>query len=100
MDVVVSMMPSKRRKVYHRPNCVYVEKMKPGNRMMISEKLAISKRFCRCKYCGGLRGEVRTKEMIETWEKNTTFNQLREENRYLICADHYRLLEDLFEERD
>ena len=69
MDVVVSMMPSKRRKVYHRPNCVYVEKMKPGNRMMISEKLAISKRFCRCKYCGGLRGEVRTKEMIETWEK-------------------------------
>ena len=37
--------------------------------MMISEKLAISKRFCRCKYCGGLRGEVRTKEMIETWEK-------------------------------
>ena len=24
-----------------------------------------------------------------------TFNQLREENRYLICADHYRLLEDL-----
>ena len=25
MDVVVSMMPSKRRKVYHRPNCVYVE---------------------------------------------------------------------------
>ena len=57
MDVVVSMMPSKRRKVYHRLNCVYVEKMKPGNRMMISEKLAISKRFCRCKYCGGLRGE-------------------------------------------
>ena len=42
MDVVVSMMPSKRRKVYHRPNCVYVEKMKPGNRMMISEKLAIA----------------------------------------------------------
>ncbi len=69
MDVVVSMMPSKRRKVYHRPNCIYVEKMKPGNRMMISEKLAISKRFCRCKYCGGLRGEARTKEMIETWEK-------------------------------
>ena len=69
MDVVVSMMPSKRRKVYHRLNCIYVEKMKPGNRMMISEKLAISKRFCRCKYCGGLRGEARTKEMIETWEK-------------------------------
>ena len=37
--------------------------------MMISEKLAINKRFCRCKYCGGLRGEARTKEMIETWEK-------------------------------
>ena len=45
MDVVVSMMPSKRRKVYHRPNCVYVEKMKPGNRMMISENWQLASGF-------------------------------------------------------
>ena len=35
MNVVVSMMAPEGRKVYHRPDCMYVKRMKPRNRMTL-----------------------------------------------------------------
>lgn len=68
-DVIVSMEPSKHRKVYHRPGCIYVERIKPQNKMIISKKQAQKYRYHSCKYCSGLVGEVRTNELIPVWEE-------------------------------
>ena len=67
-DVIVSMEPSKHRKVYHRPGCIYVERIKPQNKMIISKKQAQKYRYQSCKYCNGLVGEVRTNELLPVWE--------------------------------
>lgn len=48
-DVIVSMEPSKHRKVYHRPGCIYVERIKPQNKMIISKKQAQKYRYQSCK---------------------------------------------------
>lgn len=68
-DVIVSMEPSKHRKVYHRPGCIYVERIKPQNKMIISKKQAQKYRYQSCKYCNGLVGEVRTNELLPVWEE-------------------------------
>ena len=33
MDVIVSMKETGGRKVYHRPGCIYVKRIKPQNRI-------------------------------------------------------------------
>ena len=63
-DVIVSMETPKCRKVYHRLGCIYAERIKPQNRMIISKKQAQKYRYHSCKYCSGLRGEVKTNELI------------------------------------
>ena len=37
MNVIVSMISVEGKKVYHRPDCVYVKRMKPQNRMSLLE---------------------------------------------------------------
>ena len=69
MDVIVSMKDSGRRMVYHRPECIYVRRMKRENRMRLTQEWAENHGYCCCKYCGGLRGEMRTDNQIEEWKK-------------------------------
>lgn len=85
MDVIVSMMSSKHRKIYHRPNCIYVKKMKPQNRMILSQNQAAKRNYHWCKYCSGLRGEVRTNKLISEWEK-----------KYKISMDYVKTTDTLY----
>lgn len=69
MDVIISMAAKGQKIIYHRQNCMYVEKMKPQNRMVLSQKTVKKQRFCSCLYCGGLKGELRTNPQFSAWEK-------------------------------
>ena len=69
MDVIVSMKDSGRRMVYHRPECIYVRRMKRENWMRLTQEWVENRGYCCCKYCGGLRGEMRTDNQIEEWKK-------------------------------
>lgn len=64
MDVIVSMAQRKEKPVFHKAGCSYVKRMKPWNRMSISEKAAIQRQFCSCKRCCGLKVELETDEKI------------------------------------
>lgn len=45
MNVIVSMISVEGKKVYHRPDCVYVKRMKPQNRMSFGR---LRRRIRRC----------------------------------------------------
>lgn len=85
MEVIVSMISSNRKKVYHKPDCIYVKKMKPRNRMVLTESQARSHHFHSCKYCGGLKGEVRVYNPFPDWEK-----------QYHIAIDYAEKTETLY----
>ena len=69
MKVVVSMDASKRNRVYHRPDCVYAERILLQNKMTIPKIEAEKNKYHCCKYCGGLQGEVRVNRQIPVWEQ-------------------------------
>lgn len=68
MKVVVSMDAPKRNRVYHRPDCVYTERILLQNKMTIPKIEAEKNKYHCCKYCGGLQGEVRVNRQIPVWE--------------------------------
>lgn len=70
MNVIVSMISVEGKKVYHRPDCVYVKRMKPQNRMSLSRKQAVEQGCRCCRYCGGLRGEMRETAQILAWQRD------------------------------
>ena len=70
MIVAISINGNKNNKVYHRPGCLYAKRIKGFNRVDLDENIAIRRHFHECKYCAGLRGDVRTrKSTIIKWEK-------------------------------
>lgn len=51
---------STKRIVYHRANCIYAKRMKPKNKMTVPMRMLLSSgKYCACKYCSSLRGDVR-----------------------------------------
>ena len=70
MDVIVSMKETGGRKVYHRPGCIYVKRIKPQNRKSLPQETAADYHYHCCKYCGGLKGEIRTNGKIDEWKES------------------------------
>ena len=68
MLVVISSEAPKKRKIYHKMGCIYAERIKFQNRLEIKVEQAEKEGYCECKYCAGLRGDVRThKAQILSW---------------------------------
>ena len=64
-----------KKLIYHKDGCVYVNRIKAENRRMISTKKAKALNFHECKYCSGLKGDVRIhKQDIAEWENK---NQMK-----------------------
>ena len=59
MAVVIVSMQKSKDKVYHKPGCVYAERIKNENKQMVGKKKAIANHYHECKYCAGLKGDVR-----------------------------------------
>lgn len=74
MNVIVSMDATKKRRVYHRSGCIYAERIKNQNEMIISESQAKVHGYHKCKYCSGLIGDVRTNAQIKVWEEKYHIN--------------------------
>lgn len=71
MQVVASSGTGKK-KIYHKVNCIYAKRIKFENRMDMNPTTAKNRHFCECKYCGGLKGDVRTsKKQIQSWEERS-----------------------------
>ena len=62
MLVVISSEAPKKRKIYHKMGCIYAERIKFQNRLEIKVEQAEKEGYCECKYCAGLRGDVRTRK--------------------------------------
>lgn len=72
MQVVASSGTGKNKKIYHKVNCIYAKRIKFENRMDMNPTTAENRHFCECKYCGGLKGDVRTsKKQIQSWEERS-----------------------------
>lgn len=69
MLVVASSEVNKKQRVYHRCGCMYDRRIKPDNRLELSEEKALRKHYKKCKYCSGMQGDVNIhKKAFVTWE--------------------------------
>lgn len=69
MAVVIVSMKSDKNKVYHKPGCIYANRIKTENKQILSKKKAIAYHYHECKYCAGLKGDTRVhKEDFIHWE--------------------------------
>lgn len=54
MNVIIS--ECKGSKIYHRPGCHHADSISPIYRKLCSEKRALKKGYCACRYCVGTAG--------------------------------------------
>ena len=81
MLVVGSSATPKKGRVYHKINCIYAKRIKFENRIEMSPKQAENRKFCECKYCAGLKGDIRThKKQIKNWEEKQKMTLTYHEN--------------------
>ena len=70
MLVVVSTKKRKSERIYHQLGCMYAKRIKGENRLEMKEEKAEKRHYHKCKYCSGLRGDVRMhKKAITKWEE-------------------------------
>lgn len=68
MKVYVSTIDERKR--YHRPECPFAEEIKYPYRRKLTPLVAREEGYCRCGYCGGLKGYLRTNELqFSAWSK-------------------------------
>ena len=80
MLVVISSEAPKKRKIYHKMGCIYAERIKFQNRLEIKVEQAEKEGYCECKYCAGLRGDVRTHKAQIYLKLTQIIRNLSEEN--------------------
>ena len=94
MLVVISSEAPKKRKIYHKMGCIYAERIKFQNRLEIKVEQAEKEGYCECKYCAGLRGDVRThKAQILSWthKKEMEFKFIPSVSSYPMFVDKGKL---------
>ncbi len=89
-EVVVSLA-SRKHIIYHRPECIYARRIKTKNKMTVEAKrVRGSSRFCPCKYCSGLAGDIRIRR-DQLWKqqdpKNMAFYYNKRENVFFIRTE-------------
>jgi len=71
MDVVVTRMKKNGQpRIYHKQGCPYEKRILEDNKKLIKLANANSPKYCACKYCGGLQGDMKIhKRGIAKWER-------------------------------
>lgn len=71
MSVIASRNHKKGHIVYHKSGCIYEKRVHPDNRWSLNmDYVVTSNKFCACKYCDNLQGELRVhKTQIKNWKK-------------------------------
>ena len=70
MLVVGSSAMPKKDRVYHKIDCKYAKRIRLDNVIKMSPEVAKKRHFHECKYCGGMKGDIKThSKKIEFWEK-------------------------------
>ena len=94
MLVVISSEAPKKRKIYHKMGCIYAERIKFQNLLEIKVEQAEKEGYCECKYCAGLRGDVRTrKAQMLSWthKKEMEFKFIPSVSSYPMFVDKGKL---------
>lgn len=90
MLVVASTENSKKNRIYHRYGCIYANRIKPNHRMEMEATPIVRHRYRKCKYCGGLYGDVRVHmsrlEDLST-RKNVNFIYNRDTDTFYIQTE-------------
>ena len=58
MLLVASKAIKKKKRIYHRYDCIYARRIKPENRIEVRKEKMGKRRYHVCKYCAGLQGDV------------------------------------------
>lgn len=81
MLVVASRSNDKKHRIYHRCGCMYAWRIKPVNREEMSIEKAERKHYQACKYCSGLRGDVKVhRTAFATWSRKKNMQFTYREN--------------------
>lgn len=73
LTVVGSRAVAKKNRIYHKDGCMYAKRIKYDHVMRIPLENAVDKGYCMCKYCAGLKGDVRVqKKSLERRNKKNS----------------------------
>lgn len=90
MLVVASSAVEKKQRIYHKYGCIYARRIKADNRIEISSEQAERRHYKKCKYCSGLKGDVKVhKTAFATWsrKKNMSFTYKDETHTLYIQTE-------------
>lgn len=62
LSVVGSTAVAKKKRIYHKEGCMYAKRIKVDHVRRIPLEKAIEKNVCFCKYCAGLKGDMRVQK--------------------------------------
>lgn len=74
MLVVTSRKTNKKHRIYHRCGCIHAQRIKLENREEMSCEIAEQNHYYACKYCSGLRGDVKVHKAV--FERRTKKNHV------------------------
>ena len=83
--LISSKAVAKKDRIYHKMGCIYARRIKNINRKCIPDK-DTRKEDCNCKYCGGLKGDVRLLAKYMN-KKNITFKYDAWSDTFYLCTD-------------
>ena len=74
--------------VYHRPNCHYVKRMRPENRLSVTKMEAIEHGCCACRYCNSMNYFVNIEqEVIDRYKTNVGMDFLYSKGTLFVKTD-------------
>lgn len=74
LTVIGSAAVAKKNRIYHKDGCIYAKRIKFDNVKRLSLEKAINKDVCFCKYCAGLKGDMRIQK--KSFEKRNKKNSM------------------------
>lgn len=75
LTVIGSAAVAKKNRIHHKDGCIYAKRIKIDNVKRISLEKAVEKNVCFCKYCSGVKGDVRIQK--KSYEKQKKKNSIQ-----------------------
>lgn len=75
LTVIGSVAVAKKNRIYHKDGCIYAKRIRFDNVKRISLEKAVAKNVCFCKYCAGVKGDVRIQK--KSYEKQNRKNSMQ-----------------------